>query len=254
MRNSTRRLFRINGVTITAAHQNEVIDAVLAKVTAGKSFYICTLNLDHLVKLETDLEFRRIYAAADIVTADGFPIVYLARREGVALERTTGSDLVDPLSAAAAAHGIPVFFVGTTEKTLDACIGFLRAQWPGLNVVGAIAPPFGFDPVGPAAREISQQIAQSGARLCFVGLGSPKQEIFAATAVTALEGVGFIPIGAGLEFIAKTKSRAPVWIQRMGCEWLWRLAAEPRRLMPRYFKSATLFMRVYLRRSFEVIQ
>ena len=250
---SSVALFRINGVTVTAPNMDMAVRQVVNKFNIEKSFYICTLNLDHLVKLEADDEFRRVYNAAELVTADGFPIVYLARREGVNLTRTTGADLVEPLCAAAAEQDVSVFFVGTTESTLRACIGSLLAKWPTLKIVGAVSPSFCFDPEGAEAREICKQIAASGAKLCFVGLGAPKQEIFSAMAVMRVSGVAFIPIGAALEYIAKTKMRAPSWVQYVGCEWLWRLAAEPRRLTPRYFKSAVLLARIYFRKTYSVV-
>ena len=110
----------------------------------------------------------------------------------------------------------------------------LSERYPGLDVVLCRAPPMGFDPQGAETEAEISAIAASGARLCFLALGAPKQEIFAARAHAALPGVGFVSIGAGLDFIAGSQNRAPAWVQAIAAEWLWRLLGSPRRLAARY--------------------
>jgi exopolysaccharide biosynthesis WecB/TagA/CpsF family protein len=97
-----------------------------------------------------------------------------------------------------------------------------------------IAPPMNFDPEGPEADATIERIAASGARVCFLALGAPKQEIFAARAQERLPETGFLSVGAALDFLAGTRRRAPVLIRQLAAEWLWRLALEPRRLGRRY--------------------
>ena len=107
---------------------------------------------------------------------------------------------------------------------------------PGLEVACRIAPPFGFDPEGPGADAILRQVADSGARLCFIALGAPKQERFAARGRAVAPGVGFASIGAGLDFLSGTQVRAPLWVRRLALEWLWRLLGQPRRMLMRYLQ------------------
>jgi exopolysaccharide biosynthesis WecB/TagA/CpsF family protein len=96
----------------------------------------------------------------------------------------------------------------------------------------------GFDPAGPEAEEMLHRIAESGARLCFIALGAPKQESFAATGRRVAPEVGFASIGAGLDFFAGTQQRAPKWVRRIAMEWLWRMMLSPGRLAGRYAKCA----------------
>lgn len=199
-----------------------------------RGFALATLNLDHLVKLERDPDFAKAYRAHSHVTADGNPVVWLSRLAGRRVELIPGSDLVGPVTRLAAETGTPVALFGATETALAAAETALCRDAPGLRVVARIAPPMGFVPTGPAADAAIAQIGASGARLCLLALGAPKQEIFAAHAAARLPQTGFMSIGAGLDFLAGTQTRAPRWVRRIAAEWLWRLARNPRRLAGRY--------------------
>jgi N-acetylglucosaminyldiphosphoundecaprenol N-acetyl-beta-D-mannosaminyltransferase len=218
--------------------------ALLAEVgrrfVAGQGFALATINLDHLVKLDRDPAFALAYAAQDLVVADGNPVVWLARlaRRPVAL--VPGSELVVPLARVAAANGVALGLVGSTAPALQAAAQALRAQVPGLRVACCIAPPMGFDPDGPQATALLGELAGSGARLVFLALGAPKQERLAARGRAALPGVGFASVGAGLDFLAGTQVRAPVWVRRIAMEWLWRMLSNPRRLARRYAECALI--------------
>lgn len=217
------------------AHDAQALMALIeARIAAGRSFSVATLNLDHLVKLRRDPAFRAAYLDTDFVVADGNPIVWLARlaRRPVAL--APGSELIDPICALAARHGWPVALFGSSERALADAAVRLAAATPGLKIAAAVAPPFGFDPASAAATVFADRIAASGARICLVALGAPKQEIFARLARDAVSGCGFVSIGAGLDFIAGTQKRAPRWMRRLALEWLWRALGNPRRLGRRY--------------------
>jgi exopolysaccharide biosynthesis WecB/TagA/CpsF family protein len=222
---------------INVPDQRYLIDRLLEDAAEAHGGTVFTVNLDHFSKLQTDPEFRSAYERADYVTADGMPVVMLARAEGVAIERVTGADLVRPLVEAAAGAGLPVHFFGAEDTVLDRAIERLRVTAPDLLVAGREAPPMGFDPTGEAATAAARRIAASGARFCFVALGAPKQEIFARHAVVEAPGTIFLGVGAALEFIAGTRKRAPAFVQAMCLEWFWRMMQEPRRLAPRYWRS-----------------
>jgi exopolysaccharide biosynthesis WecB/TagA/CpsF family protein len=111
---------------------------------------------------------------------------------------------------------------------------------PGLRVAARIAPPMGFDPTGPQGAEVIEALRRSGARLCLLALGAPKQEILAARVRAALPQMGLAGIGAGLDFLAGTQRRAPRLVRRLALEWLWRMATQPRRLGPRYARCAAI--------------
>jgi exopolysaccharide biosynthesis WecB/TagA/CpsF family protein len=120
------------------------------------------------------------------------------------------------------------------------------ARHPGLNVVACLAPGQGFDPHGAEADELIAALRDSGARLTFLALGAPRQEIFAARCREALPGIGLVSVGAGLDFIAGSQRRAPAWIQEIALEWLWRMLSEPRRLGLRYLQCALVVPRLTL--------
>ena len=219
-------------------------DALLADIEAhlaeGRGFTVATVNLDHLVKLRRDPAFRDAYARHSHVVADGNPIVWLQRLAGRPVELVPGSDLITPLMALAARTGTPVAFLGSSDAVLDAAAERLRATHPGLDVVVQLAPPYGYDPTGDLADSHFDQIERSGARLCLLALGAPKQEILAARARERLPGCGFVSIGAGLDFIAGTQRRAPLWARRMAMEWAWRMLGDWRRLAGRYRDCALI--------------
>lgn len=222
------------GVTVTVSDQSELLEDLETCMQAGQGFSVATLNLDHVVKLSRHAGFRDAYGAQTHITADGHPIVWLSRLAGQQVELVPGSELIGPLAELAARQGVPVALFGATESALEEAAETLTTRYPDLNIVLRRAPAMGFDPQAEAAAEDIAAIKASGAGMCFLALGAPKQEIFAARAHAALPEIGFVSIGAGLDFIAGTQQRAPVWMQAVAAEWLWRLFSSPGRLGARY--------------------
>lgn len=235
---STYSIARIDGTRLNVANESEAIARVIADATAGRGGTLFTLNVDHLVKLRRDVRFRAAYERATYVTADGMPVALVARTRGAPIERVTGADLVVPLCRAAAEQGVPIHIFGTTDPALKAAAARLQSLAPGLRVAGLEAPSFGFDPQGATARAAAERIAASGARICFVALGAPKQEVFANSAMLWTRGVVYVCVGAAVDFLAGRQHRAPRVLRDVGLEWLWRLVCNPRRLGSRYVKSA----------------
>lgn len=221
-------------VAVTTARRDALIEDVRLALRDGRGFSIATLNLDHIVKLGRDPAFRAAYLAHSHVVADGNPVVWLSGLAGRKVELVPGSELIAPLAALAARDGVPVGLVGSTPEVLDLVADRLAATYPGLQVVARIPPPMGFDPSGPAADALIAELGASDARLVFLALGAPKQEILAARAAAALPDRGFVSIGAGLDFIAGAQKRAPVWVRKLALEWVWRMLGNPRRLAKRY--------------------
>jgi exopolysaccharide biosynthesis WecB/TagA/CpsF family protein len=227
-----------HGVTVSAASRDQLLADLETRLISGAGFSVATLNLDHVVKLRQSDSFRRAYLVQTHVTADGNPIVWLLRLAGRRVELITGSDLVDPIAAMSARLGMSVAMLGSTSETLNRASEELVQRHPGFQSAVLLSPDMGFDPVGETAKALIAEIGRSGARLCFVALGAPKQEIFVARAQSALPGVGFVSIGAGLDFIAGSQRRAPAIVRRFAAEWLWRLASDPGRLAGRYAACA----------------
>lgn len=219
---------------VNVADADSLLALVRSRLSAGDGFALATVNLDHVVKLRDPGPFRTAYAAQDFVVADGNPIVWLSRLAGKPVELVPGSDMVLPLARLAAETGTPVALLGSTEEALATAAGKFTAQVPGLKIAGRFAPPFPFDPAGAAADDLLDRVAASGARLVFLALGAPKQEILAARGRSRTPGLGFVSIGAGLDFIAGTQTRAPAWVRKLAMEWVWRMMTNPRRLAKRY--------------------
>jgi exopolysaccharide biosynthesis WecB/TagA/CpsF family protein len=226
-----------DAVAVTVPSQSALLDDLRRRINAGLGFTVATLNLDHVVKLHGDPDFYAAYARHSHVTADGNPVVWLCRLAGQRdVSLVPGSELIDPVAALAAETGLPVGLFGATPTSLQQAADALVAKHPGLKVAYCEAPPMGFDPEGEVAADAIEKIRQSGARVVFLALGAPKQERFAARAAEHLPGVGFLSIGAGLDFVSGAQVRAPLWVRGLAAEWIWRLASNPSRLAARYGK------------------
>ena len=239
---------KVDGWPINIANLSSAIHEIIDAAESGDSFSVVTLNVDHLVKLRRNPAFQDAYRVARFVTADGEPVAWLARRSNPAVERTTGADLVLPLVKAAADAELPIYLFGTTNDVLARVGQHLTHHTNGtLDIVGSAAPSGQFDPAGEEADAALEIIAASGAKLCLLALGAPKQEILAARAVEKGIKVGFVSIGASLDFLAGTQVRAPQFLQDHGLEWSWRLITHPLRLGPRYASCALVLADIVLR-------
>jgi exopolysaccharide biosynthesis WecB/TagA/CpsF family protein len=234
----------VDGITVNIASLADAVSSITSAAERGETFSVCTLNLDHVDQLQRSPDFLAAYRRARFVTADGFPIVVLSRLLGTRITRTTGADLVDPICREAANTGLSVFLLGSNETTLATASERLCEKYPGLDIVGRMPPGANFDPYSAEADEAISRIRASGAKLCFVALGAPKQELFAARCLDELPGTGLICIGAALDFIAGSQIRAPLMTQKYGLEWLWRMLHNPRRLAPRYARCAAAVPRL----------
>ncbi len=221
-------------ISVNVATRAHLEDVVREKFSQNQGFALSTLNLDHLTKMNENFGFLQTYIAQDFVVADGNPIVWMSHLQGKAIDLLPGSELVIPLAQLAQSCGKSIALLGSTDDALQQAASHLQGVVPGLEVVCLISPPFGFDPQGDDAAEMLKQVQASGASLCFIALGAPKQEELAARGGEFAPSVGFASIGAGLDFLAGTQVRAPKWVQQIAMEWLWRLLQNPKRMWRRY--------------------
>jgi exopolysaccharide biosynthesis WecB/TagA/CpsF family protein len=240
-------LAHIDGWGINTPNLDVAIRSAIAEAGAAKAFTLFTLNLDHLAKLKDNEKFREAYRNADLVTADGAPVAWLARWQDPNIERATGADMLMPLLNAASDARLPVFLFGSSADVLTTAARELGDHTDGLlDIVGTLAPSQFFDPEGPEADLAIATMAKSGARLCFVALGAPKQEIFAERARASGLTCGMICVGAAVDFLAGAQIRAPLILRKTGLEWIWRLATNPRRFTKRYTECAIVFGEILL--------
>lgn len=223
-------------VAVTVATSAKLTELIADRISSNQGFSLATLNLDHLVKMNVDQAFYQAYRAHDFIVADGNPIVWLSKMAGQPVDLVPGSELVAPLCQQAADTGVPIAMLGSTDFALKGAEKELTRRFPKLKVVSKVSPAFGFDPMGDEAKAALDEVHTSGARLCFLALGAPKQERLAIQGRERAPQVGFISIGAGLDFLAGTQKRAPKWVRLIALEWLWRLFSNPKRMAARYAK------------------
>ena len=200
---------------VNMVNMRRSLDAIIGSALARKGFTFFTVNLDHMVKLGQSGPFRDAYARADYITADGWPIVWLARgpdrrktarpgsvdrRKAPNLERTTGADLLEPMCREAARHGLPLYFIGPSPASQAAGLRILKDRYVGLTVAGAETPQLPAELDAATVDALAARLAQSGARVCVVSLGAPKQEVLADALHRRCPDVGFLCVGAALDF------------------------------------------------------
>jgi N-acetylglucosaminyldiphosphoundecaprenol N-acetyl-beta-D-mannosaminyltransferase len=229
------KLVRVGTVNVMPMTEAEVADHVSAAWRHGEGGSILTVNVDILRSLSRNSELAPLAEDADIVVADGMPLVWASSMSGQPVpERVTGASLVSTLAEVAAASARSVYVIGGDAGVPEAAGKALADRFPGLRVAGADSPPFGFDKDEQQIAELIHRVAQARPDLVLVGLGFPKQERLIARLRTAVPGAWLLGCGAGVPFAAGQFRRAPAVVQRMGAEWVHRLALEPRRLARRY--------------------
>jgi N-acetylglucosaminyldiphosphoundecaprenol N-acetyl-beta-D-mannosaminyltransferase len=225
----------IDGVQIHAITERLAIEHILDELDAGRGGVVVTPNLDHLRRCRSDVHFEALVAEADLVVADGMPLVWASRLQGTRLpERVAGSNMISTLSGSAAKRGRSVFMLGGDEGTAEGAAKVLQGRYPGLKVAGTYCPAPGFERNKRVMADLREMLAASGADIVYVALGSPKQERLIASIRSELPQAWWLGVGVSFSFLTGQVKRAPQWMQRHGVEWIHRLCQEPRRLFKRY--------------------
>lgn len=230
----------LGGLRFAALTEGEVVHRVRAALARGIGGRIATPNIDILRQAELDDRVRADLETADLLVADGAPLVWAARLAGTPLpERVTGSGLIWALSYGLAQDSASVYLLGGDPDTDGAARAAdnLLARFPGLRVAGYESPSYGFDRDRRSTQAVLQKVVEAEPDLVYVGLGFPKQERLIEQLRPVLPTSWFLGCGAAINFVAGDCVRAPVWMQRSGLEWAHRLAKEPRRLARRYLRE-----------------
>lgn len=185
---------------------------------------------------------RKIHNSAGLVTPDGMPLVWLSRLNGYPyVERVYGPDLMAAVCSHSIEKGYRHFFYGGTGVLAERLVESLSQRFPGLQVAGTHSPPFGSLSV-EEDRNIVSLINDANPDIIWVGLSTPKQEIWMSEHIDQLGDCILIGVGAAFDFLAGTKKQAPSWMQRTGLEWFFRLCTEPKRLWKRYLINNPYFL------------
>jgi N-acetylglucosaminyldiphosphoundecaprenol N-acetyl-beta-D-mannosaminyltransferase len=236
----------ILGVPIAVVSCDEAIRLCSAWARHRNSRAVFFASVHMVMEAHDHPDFLRLLNNADMVNADGMPVVWALRAVGEKMaRRVCGPDTTTAMLAKAEKEKIPVGFYGGDQATLDALAATVHERHPRLKIVFLESPPFRALTPGEDAAAVDR-IAASGAQLLFVGLGCPKQENW------IMEHRGRVPcvmlgVGAAFDFIGGIKPRAPRWMMRCGLEWAFRLASEPKRLAWRYLKHNPRFVFLFLR-------
>jgi N-acetylglucosaminyldiphosphoundecaprenol N-acetyl-beta-D-mannosaminyltransferase len=231
---SARRV-DLMGIAFDSVTEAGLLERVGSAMRAGRGGHVITPNLDILRQAVRRPDVRGIVERADLVVADGLPLVWASRLRGDPLPgRVAGSDLVWSLPAVATRHGRSLLLVGGNPGDADLAAERLRERHPDLEVAGTVCPPMGFerDPAQVDAVVAAVDAARPG--LVLVGLSFPKQAHLIERLRDAHPDAWYMGVGIAFAFVAGTVPRAPRWMQRSGLEWTHRLAQEPRRLARRY--------------------
>jgi exopolysaccharide biosynthesis WecB/TagA/CpsF family protein len=218
----------IMGLPIDGVTEDEAADFVRRRMERGEGGHIVTPNLDQLRLFRRSPLLRSIFLEADLVLADGMPLVWASRLQGTSLPaRVPGSTFVSRLMSEAAGCRSAVFLLGGAAGTAEKAAGVLQREHPDVDIAGVLSPPFGFEtrPESYAAVERSVVAAKPGVVL--VGLGFPKQEFVARRLLRSLPGTWFMSVGITFSFLAGELKRAPEYLQSLGLEWLHRLVQQP---------------------------
>ncbi|MDB6136889.1 MAG: glycosyl transferase, WecB/TagA/CpsF family [Verrucomicrobiales bacterium] len=244
---NTRRV-EFLGCPLDLMTTTELLEELKGVVASrGRARVIQFINANKIAQVHRDRGMGEIMRRADYVLADGMPLLPMGKMLGVRIpERIDGIGLMTRLLGWAEENGFSVFFLGAKDEVLQACVAKLRERHPKLKVAGMRDGYF----KTPEAAGVAAQIREARADLVFLGMGSPMKEKFADEQVEAM-GVSVIQgVGGSFDVMAGVVKRAPVWLQKLGLEWLFRIVQEPRRMFWRYavtnFSCLRLFARALL--------
>lgn len=234
--------YNVLGVGISALTLDRARDLIVATRGRSQLGYVCLGTVHSLGVARQDPAYRRILNESWLTTPDGMPLVWMAHRQGLPeVTRVYGPNLMLAVCDAGRASGLRHFFLGGAPGVAGELRNRLCARFPGLEVVGTHSPPF--RPLTDAEfGHLKEQVSASRPDVLWVGLGTPKQDRFMAAAWNQLDAGVLIGVGAAFDFHSGRLRQAPLWMQRSGLEWLFRLAQEPRRLAFRYLVYNPLFV------------
>lgn len=236
------------GASFDALTLAQTLDLLVNYARGNRHVHVITANVDHVVRLSRSEELRALYAAADLVVADGMPLIWASKLLGCPLpERVAGSDLFPRLCERAAEQGLSVYFLGGASGAAQRAAEVLVARHPLLRIAGLYCPPFGFESDPCECERIVGQIQSAAPDILFVGLGSPKQETWIHFNRARCGAKLCMGIGIAFSFLAGDVKRAPKWMQNLGLEWLHRVCQEPARLWRRYFIDDLAFFVLVMR-------
>ena len=235
------------GLPLARFTYQQTLDEVDWLIARGRPAFFITANLNYAMLTGRDERLHRVNQQAAFLVADGMPMVWYAKLTGRRLpERVAGADLIHMLMERAAHRGHRVFLLGGAGDVAREVGAVFQQRYPGLKIVGVEAPMLG--QLSPEEHEeLILRVRRARPDLLLVAFGQPKGELWLAENCQALGVPACVQLGASFDFVAGRVRRAPKWMQRIGAEWLYRVACQPRRMIPRYFRNALFLVRAVAR-------
>jgi N-acetylglucosaminyldiphosphoundecaprenol N-acetyl-beta-D-mannosaminyltransferase len=229
-----RRRVELGGILLDQVDLAGAVARIGAFVRSGESHQVVTVNLDFLSIADSNPEFEATLNEADLAVADGMPLVWLSRLKGDPLgERVAGVELVMESCRIGAELGSHVFLLGAAPGVAEAAGKRIEETYPGIHIAGTYSPPMG--PLSPQENQrIIDLIRLAAPDFLFVALGAPRQDLWIHEHLAQLNVPVAMGVGCVLDLLAGNVKRAPLWMQRTGLEWAFRLVQEPGRLWRRY--------------------
>ncbi|MGA9633818.1 MAG: WecB/TagA/CpsF family glycosyltransferase [Solirubrobacterales bacterium] len=227
----------------------DAVETIADWIETGERKYICCTSVDGVMRSQDDDEARRAHNESGMTVPDGMPMVWAGRFAGAReISRVYGPDLMERVCSLASKRGWRCFFYGGAPGVPDELADRLVERFPGLRIAGTYSPPF--RPLTAAeSDEVIKMINSSGAELVWVGISTPKQELWMSEHVNRLDPpVVMIGVGAAFDIYSGRKRRPPRWLGPLGLFWLFRLLQEPRRLWRRYLVGNLRFLGAIIRR------
>jgi N-acetylglucosaminyldiphosphoundecaprenol N-acetyl-beta-D-mannosaminyltransferase len=221
------------GVGVSAINMEQALAELDRWIESGAQDYVCVCTVHGVMDCQRSEELRQIFNRAGMVTPDGMPLVWLARAQYKHVRRVYGPDLMMALLSRSASTGQRHFLYGGGAGVGQRLAAKMRTRFPDVRIVGVLEPPFG-SLEDLCTREAAAEINAAEPDVVWVGIGSPKQEQWMARMRPALQAPVLIGVGAAFDFHSGEVRQAPLWMQRNGLEWLFRLISDPRRLWRRY--------------------
>jgi len=249
---SARPHVEMFGLHFAAVTLREAARMLVEAAADRRKGLVVTPNVDHVVIINRDASVRMVYQSASWVFADGMPIVWLSRilhAPGVP-ERVTGADLLPLVASLSAERGLRLFFCGGEQGVAERLVARLQEATPRVNVVGTYSPPLGFESDPDESARMVARCNRAKPDILFLGLGTPKQELWAHRHQSQLDVGPILCFGGAFDLTAGLKARAPMWLRNAGFEWAWRLANEPRRLWRRYLVQDVVFAVLAVKEAF----
>jgi N-acetylglucosaminyldiphosphoundecaprenol N-acetyl-beta-D-mannosaminyltransferase len=234
--------FNVLGAGVHALDLGRATQLVVSAARARLGGYVCFCDVNSASNARRDPLHRSILNRSFLTTPDGMPVVWMGRRQGFTqTKRVYGPDLLLATLCATENTELTHFFYGAGEGTAEMLAKKLQSQFPGIRIAGTYCPPFR-NLNEQEARALHQQMGGTKPSFLWVGLSTPKQERFMAEHSSQWDVGLSLGVGAAFDFLSGRVRQAPLWAQRNGAEWLWRLCHEPRRLAPRYFRNNPAFV------------